>query len=80
MKVSERERDDKARAGDEKGRGRRRRKEGGRKGEAKVERTVSGEVGDASYGVALNFDVGREHLTDERIETSQSDDESLVLG
>lgn len=72
--VSEREREGKARDGWEGSEG------GGRRGEEKVERTVGGEVGDASDGVALHLNVGREHLTDERIETSQSNDESLVLG
>lgn len=40
---------------------------------------MGGEVGDASDGVALNLNVGREHLSDERVETSKSNDESLVL-
>ena len=41
---------------------------------------MGGEVGDASDGVALDLDVGRQHLSDERVQSSESDDERLVLG
>lgn len=62
----------------DRGRTRHRRRKGRRKGE--LGRTVGGEVGDASYSVALDLDVWGEHLTDERVESSESDDESFVLG
>lgn len=41
---------------------------------------MSGEVGDASDGIALDFNVGREHLPDERLESAERDNEQLVLG
>lgn len=41
---------------------------------------MSGQVGDASDGVALYFDVRAEHLTDEGFKTAKRDDEELVLG
>lgn len=41
---------------------------------------MSSEVGDAADGVALDLDVGREHLTDERLESTELDDGNLVLG
>lgn len=37
------------------------------------------EVGDAANGVALDLDVWREHLPDERLEATQSYNERLVL-
>lgn len=37
------------------------------------------EVCDAPYSITLNLNVGRQHLTDERRETSQLNDEDLVL-
>jgi hypothetical protein len=41
--------------------------------------TMRSEVGDASDGVALDFNVGREHLTDQRIQSAELDDQDLVL-
>lgn len=41
---------------------------------------VRGEVGDASDGVALDFDVGRVHLLDQRSQASKGDDGDLVFG
>lgn len=41
---------------------------------------MGGEVGDAPDGVALDLDVGREHLADEGFESSELDDRELVLG
>jgi hypothetical protein len=40
---------------------------------------MSGQVGDAPDGVALDFDVGREHLTDQGLEASELNDRHLVL-
>jgi len=42
--------------------------------------TMSGQVGDASYSVALYFNIGRQHLSDQRLQSSQPDDQKLVLG
>ncbi len=41
---------------------------------------VRGKVGDAADGVALHFDVGAEHLADQGFQTTELDDEQLVLG
>lgn len=38
------------------------------------------QVGDASYGVALDLDVGRKHLSDQRRQATELDDEDLVFG
>lgn len=43
-------------------------------------RTVSGEICDTSDGVALHFDVGTKHLADERFQSTQFDNEQLILG
>ena len=42
-------------------------------------RTVSGEISDASDGIALHFDVGAEHLADERFQSTELDNEQLIL-
>lgn len=39
---------------------------------------VCGEVGDATDGIALDFDIGREHLALERAKAAQLDDQNLV--
>ena len=36
-------------------------------------------IGDTAHGVALNFNVGAEHLPDERFETAEFDYEQLVV-
>lgn len=41
---------------------------------------MGGEISDTSNGVALYFDVGTEHLADEGFESTQLDNEQLVLG
>ena len=41
---------------------------------------MSRKVGYTADGVALDLDVGAEHLADERFETAKLDDEQLVLG
>lgn len=38
------------------------------------------QVRDAADGIALDFDIGREHLSDEGGQTAQLDDQDLVLG
>lgn len=43
-------------------------------------RTMGCEVGDTANCVALNFDIGREHLPDEGLESAQGNNEQLVLG
>ncbi len=40
---------------------------------------MSGQVGHTADRVALNLDVGAEHLTDEGLETAERHDEKLVL-
>ena len=40
---------------------------------------MSGQVCHTPNGVALNFDVGAQHLTDERLQASQFDNEQLVI-
>lgn len=40
---------------------------------------MGSEVCDASDSITLNLNIGRQHLTDERRQTSQLDDEDLVL-
>jgi hypothetical protein len=37
------------------------------------------EISDTSDGVTLDFDVGAEHLADERFKSTQLDDEQLIL-
>ena len=41
---------------------------------------MRGEVRDAPDGVALHLDVGREHLANERFQSTKLDDRDLVLG
>ncbi len=41
---------------------------------------MCGEISDTSDGVALYFDVGTEHLADERFKSTQLDNEQLILG
>jgi hypothetical protein len=36
--------------------------------------TVGRQVGNASYSIALDLNVGAEHLADERLETTEFDD------
>ena len=38
------------------------------------------EVGDTSNGIALNFNVGAEHLTDKRLKTTKLDNEQFIVG
>lgn len=40
---------------------------------------MSREVGNAAHSVALNLDVGAQHLTDERLQASKGDDQKLVI-
>lgn len=40
---------------------------------------MGSEVCDASDSITLDFNIGRQHLTDERRQTSQLNDEDLVL-
>src|SRR6266567_8589004 len=42
--------------------------------------TMGGEICDTTNRVALNFNVGAKHLTDQRLQTSKLDDEQLVVG
>ena len=42
--------------------------------------TMGGQVGDATDGVALDLDVGREHLPDQGFQASEFDDRELVVG
>ena len=41
--------------------------------------TMRSEVGDTPDGVALNFNIRAQHLTNQRLETPQFDDEKLVV-
>lgn len=43
-------------------------------------RTVSSEIGDTAYCVALNFDIRAKHLPDEWFQASERNDEKLVFG
>lgn len=40
---------------------------------------MCGEIGDASDGVALDLDVGRQHLADERLQSTKLYNQQLVL-
>jgi hypothetical protein len=42
-------------------------------------RTVSSKVGDAANGIALDLDVGAEHLPDKRLQPAQRNNQQLVL-
>lgn len=42
--------------------------------------TVCGKIRDAADGVALDLNVGAEHLADERLDATERDDQELVLG
>jgi hypothetical protein len=37
------------------------------------------QVGDTADGIALHFDVGRHHLTDQRGQPSEGDNQDFVL-
>lgn len=41
---------------------------------------MRGKICNAAYGVALNLDVGRVHLLDERAQAAELNDADLVLG
>lgn len=41
---------------------------------------MSSQVSDTSNGVALNFDVGTQHLPDQWFEPTEFHDEKLVIG
>lgn len=38
------------------------------------------QISDAADSIALDLDVGRQHLADKRCQTAQLDDQDLVLG
>ena len=42
--------------------------------------TMSSKVRYTSYSIALNLDVGAEHLSDQRFEAAQLNDEQFVIG
>ena len=43
-------------------------------------RTMGGKVGNASYGIALDFYVRAKHLPNERFKTTQFDNEQFIVG
>jgi hypothetical protein len=42
--------------------------------------TVSGQIGNATYSVALYFHIRRKHLSDQRFQPTQPDNQKLVFG
>ena len=42
--------------------------------------TVRSQIGDTTNGIALDFDVRAQHLSNKWLQASQFDDEKLVIG
>lgn len=41
---------------------------------------MSSQISDTADSITLNFDVGTEHLANERLKTAQFDYEKLIIG
>lgn len=41
---------------------------------------MCGKIRDASHGIALDFDVGTEHLPNKRFKAPEPNDQELVVG